>query len=101
MRSARCVGVYETGEAKRGVASDEAPTGAAHCGQNLAAAGNSLSHLAQCAGSGVAHSGQNLARGGAWCWQRGHCMGPSDSTTAERNVLDKTGVRPESPCHRR
>lgn len=73
MRSARCVGVYEAGEAKRGAASDEAPTGAAHCGQNLAATGSSLSHLPQRAGSAVAHSGQNLARLGASCWQRGHC----------------------------
>src|SRR5437899_8978028 len=59
---------------KRGVASDAAPTGAAHCEQNLAEAGSSLSHLAQRAGSGAAHSGQNFARGGASCWQRGHCM---------------------------
>jgi len=86
---------------KRGVASDAAPTGAAHCEQNLAEAGSSLSHLAQRAGSGAAHSGQNFARGGASCWQRGHCMALRDSTSADRNVLDKAGPRPESPCDRR
>ncbi len=74
MRSARCVGVYEAGEANRGAALGKASTGPAHCGQNLAPAGNSLSHLPHRPGSGAAHSGQNLARGGASCWQRGHCM---------------------------
>jgi hypothetical protein len=43
--SARCLGIYASGVAKRDAA--EVATGSPHCEQNLAPAGSSLRHLAQ------------------------------------------------------
>jgi hypothetical protein len=71
IRSARCFGVYASGEVNRG-GEPGALTGVAHSKQNFAPAGSCVPQFAHRRASGAAHSRQNFAWGGFSCWHRGH-----------------------------
>src|SRR5262245_9561242 len=76
MRSARCLGVYVSGEMKRrvvGSADAELDlVGWAHSEQNLAVGESCAPQLTHARARGAAHSSQNFAPGWLSCVQRGH-----------------------------
>src|SRR4029078_6240789 len=68
IRSARCLGVYCWGEAKRGI--DARPSAAPPSPQNFFSGGLLAPHAEQAAVSRAPHSPQNFCAGGFSCWQR-------------------------------
>src|SRR5215813_15169402 len=76
MRSARCFGVYVSGEVKRVVMgpvdAELDPVGWAHSEQNLAVGESCAPQLAHARARGAAHSSQNFAPGLLSCWHREH-----------------------------
>ena len=73
--SARCRGVYDPGEAKRGPPAGAPPTGCAHSRQNLAAAGSGAPQASHRALSGAPHPRQNFASCGFAVRHRRHVIG--------------------------
>src|SRR4029453_7137320 len=74
--SARCFGVYDSGDANLTSAVGCEATGSPHSRQNFAPAGSSLRHFVQLSATRAPHSRQNFACGGFSCWHRGHFMLP-------------------------
>ncbi len=72
--SARCRGVYDPGEPKRGRPPEGPATGCPQSRQNLAAAGNEAPQRSQGTLSGVPQARQNLAPGELSTWHRGHVI---------------------------
>src|SRR5215510_7400716 len=76
MRSARCCGVYVSGEVKREavgpVEAEVDPVGWAHSEQKLAVGESAAPQLAHARARGAAHSSQNFAPRRFSCWHRGH-----------------------------
>src|SRR6266446_6595618 len=70
--SARCLGVYDSGEAKRGCVGASVATGVPHLLQNLEPAGSSAPQEAQAGARRPPHSRQKAEPGGFSCWHRGH-----------------------------
>src|SRR5713101_3478101 len=103
--SARCLGVYVSGEPKRAACSCGLPTGWAHAKQNLAAAGSGVPQFPQRERSGAAHSRQNLAWGGFSVWHRGQVIGIAARLALARiSVKDWDGGHEQSArsgrqCH--
>src|SRR5262245_20146129 len=71
--SARCLGMYESGEAKRDCVPPPA-TGCAQAGQNFAVADSEVRHFEQTRSSGAPQPPQNLSCAAFSEWHRGHCM---------------------------
>jgi hypothetical protein len=74
MRSARCLGVYVSGEVKRPGATVSAVTGVPHLLQNLDPAGSAVPHEAHVTARRAPHPRQKLESGGFACWQLGHVI---------------------------
>src|SRR5688572_8978590 len=82
--SARCFGVYASGEAKRGCAGLSSDT--AHCPQNLFSGGLPAPHDGQIAISGAAHWPQNRAPEGFSIWHWGHFITPPRERAGQGRV---------------
>src|SRR5215467_13298261 len=77
--SARCLGVYDSGEGDGSVAATSALTGVPHLLQNREPAGSSVLHEEQATLSRAPQPRQKFDPGGFSCWQRGHVMPNSPS----------------------
>ena len=77
MRSARCRGVYASGEAKRARPAAFASTGRPHCPQKRTPSASSAPHEPHESVSRAPHSVQKRLEAGVSCWQRGQCMAQS------------------------
>jgi hypothetical protein len=74
-RSARCFGVYASGDADADtIAAPEGVTRSPHSRQNFAEGGSSARHFEQLTTRRAPHSRQNFAWAGFSCRHAGHCI---------------------------
>src|SRR5262249_1146992 len=90
--SARCLGVYDSGEGLRGAATGSPVTGVPHLLQNREPAGRSVVQFEQGRLSRAPQPRQKFDPGGFACWHRKHVIPEPPCVYRRRSAVNETSV---------